>query len=292
MVTKYRTLIIDASHLAYRIYFAFPEGPIDYHMVQGFVKSLISANNRFNIEQLIVVWDRGHIFKSQLYPDYKKKVDSLTESQREDFRSQIQILEELLLDLGIRCAYKEGVEADDVIAHLCIHNYAIQQGTDKKVSILKPILILSGDHDLHPLLTEDVHLWKPQKENIYTPDSFREEFDLEPGKYHEVQALMGCSGDKVPGVRGVGPKNALNLIRKYGSLQKIKETEETDKILQKVKDNWKDVELSYQLAAFEVNIPKIDAYDADLSRVRKTLLVKGMNLLIEYWNALKELSKL
>jgi len=135
-------------------------------------------------------------------------------------------------------------------------------------------------------------MWKPHKDSIYTVSSFKEEFNLEPRQYHEVQALMGCSGDRVPGVKGVGPKYALNLIRKYGSLQKIKEATADDRIIDLVQSNWPDVELSYKLATFEDVVPRMEAYEANLARVRKTLFAKNMELLIESWDDVITLAEL
>ena len=64
---SYKTLLVDASYLAYRTYFALPEiapGQTSVHMIYGFLTSLISTTKRFSIEELIIVWDSGYKTKS------------------------------------------------------------------------------------------------------------------------------------------------------------------------------------------------------------------------------------
>lgn len=292
---RYRTLLVDASHLAYRVYFALPDiapGQTSVHMIYGFLTSLISTTKRFSIEELIIVWDSGYKVKSEIYEGYKKKDEVMAPDRRADFTAQFRLLDNFLVWLGIKCCYQQNYEADDIIAHLCLHGWA-QKADQTKFLAKKPILIFSGDHDMYPLLSEDVAMWKLNKGIVYTKDSFHQEFPgLEPWQYQELQALMGCSGDKVPGVKGVGPKRAMELILKYGAAAKIKDVEDDDRLVKLVQENWADVELSTQLVAFESVTPVIITEQPDLSRLRKHFFMLQMDGLIEDWAAIEGLSKL
>lgn len=291
----YNTLLVDASYLAYRVYFALPElapGQTSVQMVYGFLTSLIHTVKRFSIKEIIIVWDHGHKLKSNLYTGYKKKDDVMSHDQRVDFNGQFKLLDNFLVWMGIGGCYQLECEADDVIAHLCQHRWA-RKADETNHTVNAPILIFSGDHDLYPLLSKDVAMWKSHKETVYTEDSFEQEFPgLEPWQYQEMQALMGCSGDKVPGVRGVGPKRAMELILKYGGVSKIKGVKDGDRLVKLVQANWDAVELSMQLVAFEPVVPVIIMERPDLSRLRKHFFMLSMDALIENWADIENLSNL
>jgi DNA polymerase-1 len=292
---KYKTLLVDASYLAYRVYFALSgmvSGQVDTHMVHGFFTSLIAILKRFLVEELVVVLDGGHDTKSQLYMGYKKKDDIMSPEQRVDFIAQFKLLDNFLLWLGVRCCFQPGFEADDVIAHLC-HGGKARKAGDVEYSAKSPILILSGDRDLYPLLSENVSMWKMRKESLYTMETFKEEFPgLVPKQYQDMQAFMGCSGDKVPGVRGIGPKRAMELVRKYGTAMKVKDASEKDRFVKLVQENWDVVMLSIKLTMFERVDPIIITEEPDLSRLRKHLFMLGMDSLIEDWVSIEALSRL
>jgi len=157
----------------------------------------------------------------------------------------------------------------------------------------KPILILSGDHDLHALLTKDVSMWKPHKDELYTVESFERDFpSLSPSQYREMLALMGCNGDNVSGVRGIGPKYAYNLILRYGSIGNIKIADDPDRLVKLVQSSWSDAELSYRLVSFEEVDPVVVIPIPDLAKVRRHLFAFGMESLIEDWQSVVRLSKL
>jgi len=288
------SLLVDTSHLAYRSFFALqnlPSEVVKTNLVFGVVNSLLSLVKKFNPQQLILAWDKGYKAKTALYAGYKRKTDIMSEEQRVEFREQFDALEDFLNCLGIKCCYQIGVEADDVIAFLC-KELSVDRVDNTKESILTPIVIVSSDHDLHPLLQDNVAMWKPHKEELYTVDSFRNEFGLEPHQYTEVQALMGCSGDKVPGVRGIGPKFALELIKKYGNVQAIKDSTDTSRVIDLVKDNWPDVELAYKLVAFEDIKPTLYITTPNFGKVRKKLYMWELDNFIENWGEVEALSRL
>lgn len=271
--------------------------PSGTQLVYGFLSGLIDLNRTYATDALVVVWDNGHRAKDKLYADYKKAHKSvLDEDQRADFNLQFNILNDLLQELGIKCCFAMDVEADDVIAHLCRHSTAHilnrEDLADSPFVVQKPILIVSGDHDLYPLVADDVSMWKSRKKELYTIAHFRKEFSLEPWQYRELLALMGCSSDNVPGVRGIGPKYARKLITQYGSVDGIQLADDSDTTATRVKNQWAELKLSYRLVSFEDVEPVVIMQKPDLSKVRKRLFAMRMDSLITSWPEIVHLSEL
>ena len=297
---EYKTLLVDSSYLAYQKYFSsmtIAFNPLGTQLVSGFLSGLVDLNKTFAADTLIVVWDNGHGAKDRLYERYKEHRGSvLDDDQRVDFNKQFDLLNGLLQDLGVKCCFAMDVEADDVIAHLCQVGQAKilnrKDLVDNTFIVQKPILIVSGDHDLYPLVDDDVSMWKSRKKELYTIDRFREEFSLEPWQYKEMLALMGCSSDNVPGVKGIGPKYAKQLIERYGSVEGIKDADDSDTVAARVKKQWDALELSYRLVSFESVKPVVVMQKPNLSKVRKRLFAQNMNSLITDWSEIVHLSEL
>jgi len=297
---QYKTLLIDSSYLAYQMYFSPMVTAFDSsgaQLVYGFLSGLIDLNKTYVTDTLVIVWDNGHRAKDKMYEHYKEPRGSvLDDDQREDFNKQFDLLNRLLQDLGIKCCFAMDVEADDVIAHLCRDGQAKilnrEDLADNTFIAQKPILIVSGDHDLYPLMADGISMWKSRKKELYTIDRFREEFSLEPWQYREMLALMGCSSDNVPGVKGIGPKYAKKLIARYGSVDGIKSADDSDTTVARVKKQWAMLELSYRLVSFEDVEPVVIMQKPDLSKVRKCLFASGMDSLITDWPEIVRLSEL
>jgi len=290
---EYRTLLVDSSYLAYREYFSSKLLPLAY----GVLTRLMDLSKQYSVDTLIVALDRGHEAKDRIYDQYKSRRKTLSEEQRHDFNEQVSLLDDLLTHLGVKRCFAEGAEADDVIAHLVVHGNARLLGhngqrTGCEVHAPRPILILSGDHDLYPLLSKEVTMWKARN-RLYTVANFEEEFpSLKPSQYKDILALMGCSSDNVPGVRGIGPKYAVYLVQKYGSIGGIKNASDSDSVALRVQNSWDAVELSCRLVAYEEVDPVVKVGKTNLSKVRKHLFASGLSSLVADWSDLASLSKL
>jgi len=247
------------------------------------------------VDTLIVALDSGHEAKDRVYAQYKKKRKPLPEEQQLDFNAQATLLSELLLHLGIKSCFAQGAEADDVIAHLVLKGSARapeQNGLFHTVHAHRPILILSGDHDLYPLLSSEVAMWRVRGNVPYTAQDFEEEFSLRPWQYKDMLALMGCSSDNVPGVKGIGPKYASYLVKKYSTIEGIKSASDGDPVAQRVLNSWDAVELSIRLVSYEQIDPVIKVSKPNLSKVRKRLFALGLASLVTDWPDLVDLSRL
>ena len=182
------------------------------NMTFGFVDMLLKIYRDYRPNRLAVVLDvsgdRG-TFRSELYPEYKAN----REPPPSDLRPQVDRCLELLGVLGVPVLGVEGFEADDVIATIVERCGGGRFDGDIK--------IVSKDKDLQQLLGESVRLVDVHKDTSLGPDELKTEKGILPGQVVDMLALMGDTVDNVPGVVGIGPKTASQLIGEYGDIDAI-----------------------------------------------------------------------
>lgn len=146
-------------------------------------------------------------FRQQIYPEYKANRDETPA----DLISQSILARKALDAMGVPVLCIPNVEADDVIATLATQNCSVADKTR----------IITSDKDIMQLVSDCVFLYDGMKQkNIYAAEVV-EKFGVTPDKVIDVQSLMGDSTDNVPGVRGIGPKKAAELVNQFGSLDEI-----------------------------------------------------------------------
>ncbi|MBA4039057.1 MAG: DNA polymerase I [Planctomyces sp.] len=161
--------------------------------------------------------DRG-TFRSALYPQYK----ATRPPPPEDLPTQVDRCLRLLGSLGVPVVGAEGFEADDVIATLV--RRAVSQRPDLRVRII------SKDKDLRQLLVPGrVEMYDAHTSAVIDAESLRAEHGITPAQVVDWLALMGDTVDNVPGVPGVGPKTAAELIAQHGSIAALLEHAESIK---------------------------------------------------------------
>ena len=143
-------------------------------------------------------------FRQDIYPDYKANRDETPA----DLISQSKMVQMGLMEMGVPVLCIPGVEADDVIATLATQNCTIADKTR----------IMTGDKDLMQLVSDCIFLYDGMKQKTIDRAAVIEKFGVPPERVIDVQSLMGDSSDNVPGVRGIGPKKAAELINEFGSL--------------------------------------------------------------------------
>ncbi|MFG0326511.1 MAG: DNA polymerase I [Phycisphaerales bacterium JB037] len=158
---------------------------------------------------LDVSGDRG-TFRSQLYPEYK----ATRPPPPEDLPIQVDRCLKALEAIGVPIVGSEGVEADDVIATMVRRLRA--QDPDLRIRII------SKDKDLKQLLEPGkVELYDIHHDAVIDAASLHAEAGITPAQVVDMLALMGDTVDNVPGVEGIGPKTAAQLIAQYGSLDEL-----------------------------------------------------------------------
>ncbi|HAW94718.1 MAG TPA: hypothetical protein DCX60_00435, partial [Phycisphaerales bacterium] len=212
------------------------------HMTYGFVGMLLKLFREYGPGHLAVALDvssdRG-TFRSQLYPEYKANRDA----PPSDLKPQVERCLGLMKSMQIPIYGVEGFEADDVIATLV-----------KRVRADHPdveIRIISKDKDLQQLLDEKTALVDVHKDTVNDVAALDDAFGIRPDQVVDMLALMGDTSDNVPGVPGIGPKTAAQLIAEYDTIDGIFEAIEVQKDLPKSKQAIKGKRLENLLASRE-----------------------------------------
>ena len=148
-------------------------------------------------------------FRNDIYPEYKANRDA----PPEDLRPQFGLIREATRAFNVPCIETEGFEADDLIATYA--KQASKAGGD--------VTIISSDKDLMQLITPQVQMYDTMKDRRVGIDQVLEKFGVGPEKMIDLQALAGDSTDNIPGVPGIGPKTAAQLLEEYGDLETLLE---------------------------------------------------------------------
>ena len=246
--------LIDGHALAYRAYFAILANGYRFQTREGeptaatygFVNVLLSLLEKEEPNYLAVAFDTGRTFRNDKYPDYKatrQKMPGELVPQIERIRALVDAFHFPRLEM-------EGFEADDVIGTIA------RQMAEKGIYVK----IVTGDKDLLQLVTDRVIVnlaggTLSESENYFPEDVVRK-LGVWPKQVVDLKALTGDPSDNIPGVKGIGPKTAVKLLKQYGSLDGI--YEHLDEIGGKTKEllnMYKDsAYLSYDLAKIRTNL--------------------------------------
>lgn len=216
---KPHILLIDGMALLFRSFFATSvfgqflrnEQGVPTNGVQGFARHVLTAKQMMQPTHMAVCWDMGmHTFRNDLFDGYK----SNRPAPPEEMLPQFDMAKDISKMLGWQNFGEVGMEADDLIGSMAC-----------KWQNEANITIISGDKDLLQLLSPTTKIAFTKKGySIYdefTYERFLEEYQIEPSVFADVKAFMGDSSDGYPGVKGIGPKSALQLIQTYGSVEGV-----------------------------------------------------------------------
>ena len=213
-----KLMILDGNSIVNRAFFGVrplnaPDGT-PTNAIFGFLNILQRMLDEQKPDAVCVSFDRREpTFRHQAYDGYKAQRKGMPE----ELAAQMPVLKETLDAMGIHRYELKGYEADDILGTVSVK--CAEKGWD--------CVVVTGDKDSLQLITDtttvcNVKTRMGQTETInYTPEVFREEYGFDPPQMVDLKALMGDSSDNIPGVPGVGEKTALELIRKYGTLENI-----------------------------------------------------------------------
>ncbi|HJH10285.1 MAG TPA: 5'-3' exonuclease [Metalysinibacillus jejuensis] len=252
---KPKLLIIDGMALLFRSYFAsaamghfirLPDGTPS-NGAQGFARHVITANRIFKPDYMAICWDMGAVtFRNDIYDGYKAN----RPAPPEEMLPQFDMAKQLATTLGWHSFGQPGLEADDLIGAMV-----------KKWCDVATITVVSGDRDLLQLLQSDVTIALTKKGyseyNCYNQARFTEEYGILPKQFADVKAFMGDASDGYPGVKGIGEKTALQLIKKHGSVEGVLQAIETLTPAQrrKIEADKEMLKVSHQLAEIHCEAP-------------------------------------
>ena len=251
-----KLLILDGNSVINRAFFGVKplttrEG-LFTNAIYGFLNILEKNEKEEMPDAVCVAFDlHGPTFRHEKYEGYK----ATRHGMPEELRQQMPIMKQVLRAMNIPIYECQGWEADDVV------------GTVGRVCSANgwECVIVTGDRDSLQLIDENVHvklvISRPGQTTatLYNEALFREEYGFDPIHMVDLKALMGDSSDNIPGVAGVGPKTATELLLKYGTLDGVYENLEDPtirpKLREKLENGKESAYLSYDLATIRKNAP-------------------------------------
>ncbi|NMA66762.1 MAG: DNA polymerase I, partial [Clostridiaceae bacterium] len=216
-------LIVDGNSIINRAFYAI-KGPrmltrsdgTPTNAVYGFLNIFLKYLEEEKPDFIAVAFDlKSKTFRNEIYDSYKANRKGMPD----ELALQLPMVKQVLEAMNISIIEKEGLEADDLIG--IYSKKAEEEGI--RVSVL------TGDRDALQLVSDLVTVIIPSTSKgltstvRYTPDEVIDKYGVEPKKMIDVKALMGDSSDNIPGVKGVGEKTAISLIKEFGSLDGVYE---------------------------------------------------------------------
>ena len=216
-----RVVLVDGNALAHAAWHGYPErigdDGLSYRALHGFFSKIHRLDRDYEWDELLVVFDppEGSLYRKGLYSAYKAH----RPEPDTDLVRQLLLIEEVLVDFGVQTLKVPGVESDDVIGTL----------SRLRSSAGAMVMIVTPDKDMAQLVNERVGLLRPLRgaAAIDTPFDYLSEegvvgkFGVRASQIADWLALIGDVSDNIPGVKGVGPKKATQLIAEYGDVRTL-----------------------------------------------------------------------
>jgi 5'-3' exonuclease len=250
-----QVLLVDGMALLFRGFFATAfrgnfmktSKGIPTNGIYQFMRYFLDAVDTFQPTHVVCCWDMGSkTFRTDLYEGYKQN----RSEPPEELIPQFDLIKEVMEAFDIPNIGLENFEADDCIGTLA-KSYAKQN----------QVTILTGDQDILQLVQKHVRVAIMRKGQgnyeVFDTENFYEKRSINPEQIIDLKGLMGDTSDNYPGVKGIGEKTALKLIREYGTIDDL--LENVDKlpkgIQTKIKLNMDMLHLSRNLAEIKCNVP-------------------------------------
>lgn len=241
-----RLVVIDGTWYAYRAYHAMPTLKTSQGEYTGAIHGVVNmlqAHIKDRPQCIAFVMDgKGPTFRHEMYSKYKAN----RKKQPEELRPQIKSLHKIVKALGITLIVADGVEADDVIGTLA--HMGVAKGYNVEIS--------TGDKDFSQLLpNKRISLVNTMTRTVTKAADIPDKYGITAEQFVDYLALMGDTTDNIPGVRGCGPKTAVQLLNKYGSVSQIIKAAPKIKgsIGDKVRANLKNLKMSRRLALIKID---------------------------------------
>ncbi len=227
-----RLLAVDGNSILNRAYYGIrplttKDGQYT-HAIYGFLTMLEKIKADTNPEAVAIAFDlRAPTFRHKAYSGYKANRKGMPE----ELASQVEPLKELLVLLGYTIVSCEGYEADDILGTFA--RSCEEQGDE--------CVIATGDRDSLQLVSDKVSVRLASTKQgtptavIYDKEKVMEEYGVVPVRLIDIKALQGDTSDNIPGVAGIGPKGACELISKFGSLDGVYENIDSAEIRESVR---------------------------------------------------------
>lgn len=245
-------LVIDGNSILNRAFYGIRvltnSRGVATNAVTGFMNTLLMLEKDVQPDMIAVAFDlKAPTFRHKMYDGYKANRKGMPE----DLAQQLPYMKKIIKAMGIAIIEQEGFEADDIIGTISA------ACADKKI----PCTVSTGDRDSFQLVNDyvTVRLAKTKGDIYYTPGVIEDEYGVTPKQMIEVKALMGDTSDNIPGVRGIGEKTALSLIKEFASVdglyENINSTLITDGLRNKLINGKESCYMSRKLAEICLTAP-------------------------------------
>lgn len=299
--SRKRLVLIDGHAIIHRAYHALPPltspGGRQTNAVYGFISMLFRVITELKPAYLAVAFDLPiPTFRHEAYIAYQAHRPHM----EQEMKDQIELVHEVVKAAGIPIYTAPGFEADDVIGTLAKQAGSLQstvysQKEKKKKAVVgsrltvDEVIIVTGDRDMLQLVTDKVEIYVPIKglseAKLFDKKAVKEYIGLEPKQIVDYKALIGDQSDNYPGVRGIGPRTAVDLLRRFGSLENIyKETKKQKNrktipvsVPEKLEKGYEAALLSQRLARISTDVP----IELDLERAKFEALEKNERFILK-----------
>lgn len=285
-----KLMVIDGNSILNRTYYGIrPLSTRDglyTHAVYGFLMTLRRLIDEEQPEALCTAFDvHAPTFRHMADETYK----ATRKPMPEELQMQVPVMKEVLDDMAIPRYELEGWEADDLIG--TISRKCEAEGWE--------CVVVTGDKDSLQLITDNTkvklvstRMGQTTTQNM-TPETFRETYGFAPIHMIDLKALMGDPSDHIPGVPGIGEKTAMDLVQKYGSIEKLyaklPDVDAKPATVKKLQAGEEAARHSYWLATIATDVPLEFKPEDNLRQDPKPelydlFLKLEFSKLIEKWN--------
>ncbi|HEU5292993.1 MAG TPA: DNA polymerase I [Cyclobacteriaceae bacterium] len=250
-----RLFLLDAYALIYRAHFAFTKTPrinskgINTSVPFGFTNTLLEVLQKQKPSYIGVAFDTAaSTFRDEIFKEYK----ATRQEMPEDIRYGVPKVKEILRGFNIPILEMDGYEADDIIGTLA--KQAEKQGFE--------VFMMTPDKDFGQVVTDKIKLYKPaymgNAVDIMGPKEVCAKWDIENvSQVIDMLGLQGDSSDNIPGIPGVGPKTAADLLKQFGTVENViaNASQLKGKLKERVEQFGEQAILSKTLATIKLDVP-------------------------------------
>ncbi|KJR40698.1 DNA polymerase I [Candidatus Magnetoovum chiemensis] len=241
--------LIDGTAYIYRSYHAIKglrnSSGFPTNAIFGFTNTLMKIIKEKEPWGIAVCFDHKEpTHRHKLFPLYKAN----RAAPDEDMIKQIEPIYNIVKAFNVAAFIMPGVEADDILATLA------RRASDQGFSVY----IVTSDKDMLQVISQSIKIYNPTKEIVLDENSVIERFAVPPQRIPEIMALTGDQSDNIPGVKGIGEKTAVDLLKDFGSLDDLMRHHDRIKnkrISNLIAENIENIKLSKTLTTIDFRVP-------------------------------------
>lgn len=242
--------LIDGTAFIYRAYHAInglrTSTGFPTNAIFGFIRAISKLQETYKPDDMFAIAfdEKGPTKRHELYKNYKATRPPIPD----ELVCQIKPIREYLELANIKYYVMSGYEADDILATLAI---SLQKEVDE-------VFIVTSDKDLLQIISKKIKVLDPIKDTIYDEEFILNKYKLPPARLTELMALTGDKADNIPGVKGIGEKTAITLLKDFNSLEEV--LLNTDKIRaartrERIILDIENINISKELVTIDTRVP-------------------------------------